>query len=95
MRSLGGWIVAVLAIPFIGADAVLAWSLLTTYDLVNHPQAGVLITIGLLSAGLAALGVFGAVEFGRRGSIKWLVTTILSTLIGWAALVSMVVSTPY
>ena len=47
-------------------------SLLTSYD----PFAGVLAVIGVLSAGLAALGVYGLVEFGRRGSITWLVPTI-------------------
>jgi len=72
MRTVGGRVIAALSLPFIAADAVLAWSLLTSHD----PFAGVLAVIGVLSAGLAALGVYGLVEFGRRGSITWLVPTI-------------------
>ena len=36
------------------------------------------------SAGLAGLGVFGIVEFARRGSARWSGITIASTVAFWA-----------
>ena len=92
MRTPGGWIIAVLAIPCIYADAWLAYNALFGGPYGADPgrgPSGFTIFVGLVAAGLAGLGLYGIVDFARHGSVRWLVATILGTLTGLLLIFAM------
>jgi hypothetical protein len=85
-KTRDDWVLALLlSIPSIGANLWAVWELLTPPpDCGFCPLPPIGIFAVAVSASLAVLGAFGMVEFARRGSIKWLVRTILATLAWWA-----------
>jgi hypothetical protein len=88
MRTAGGWTVALLSIPFIGAAAWMLWLMLGALgpvDSLGYTQviSGTAYLIGFGCACLVALGVFGIVEFARRETAKWSAATIVGSFVWW------------
>ena len=99
MRTPGGWAIAVLSIPFIGVNAIAARAALEPPpDCGDFPNCAAIdssLILGLppfqivafaVCVGLALLGVFGIVEFARRGSARWSAISIVSTAGLWTVL---------